>query len=166
LETEWLSPEPIPWERPEELAPDEEPVLEITGVGDEVVVVELVLVPVEPTVWTLPTTLMPVPEEPVPETTGVPVGWLATVPGPVTVPEPLTTVVTVPTGLLEPELLPEPVLTGTGVEATGVGVVGVGAVGAGVVVPPEVGLDGLGRRRGLAATGREMEAEVVRRCET
>jgi hypothetical protein len=168
VETEWLSPELTP----EELAPEEEPVLEMTGVDEEVV--EELLVPVEPTVCTLPTILMPVPDEPVPETTGVPLGWPATVPGPVTVPEPPTTVVTVPTGLLEPELpLPELVLTGTGAEATGVGVVGVG-VGVGVVVPaPVVPLPRVGRddpdpvlRLGLAATGCEMEAEPVERCDT
>ena len=156
---------------PEELAPEEEPVLEMTGVGVDGLP-ELPPVPVEPTDCTLPTTFMPLPEEPVPETTGVPVGWLGTVVGPVTVPVPPTVTVTVP-GLVEPELpLPEPVLaTGVGVEATGVvGVVGVGVVGVvdpPLVVPvPDVGLEVGVLGLGLLATGREIEAPPGVWCET
>ncbi|MGZ4193449.1 MAG: hypothetical protein ACXVRW_13415 [Solirubrobacteraceae bacterium] len=168
MEIVWLRPTLIPRESPE-LAPDEAPVREITGVVVDELLDE-VLVPVEPTEDTLPTTLMLLPEEPDPETTGVPEGFPATVPGLVTVPEPPTTVVTVPTGLLEPEPelpLPEPaatpvpeLTTGTGVEATGVVGVGVvGVVGVLVVPLPEVGVEDPVLRLGVVATGREMEAE-------
>jgi hypothetical protein len=174
----WLRPTPIPWEAPEETlgpapeetlgpAPEETPVREITGVDDAVPFEEL-LVPVDPTEETLPTTLMLDPEEPDPVPAGGPEGWLAPVPGPVTVPEPPTTVVTVPTGLLEPEVpLPDPVLTtGTGTEATGVGVVGEGVVVPDPVVPPEVGLDAPVPGLGLLATGREMDAGLGARWVT
>jgi hypothetical protein len=151
------------------LAPEEAPVLETTGVGVEVPPEEPPL-RAEPTEGTLPTTLMLLPEDPVPETTGVAVGWLATVVGPVTVPVPPTVTVTVPTGLLEPELpLPEPVLaTGVGVEATGVVVVVVGVVvpDPALVVPPDVGLELPPLAFGWLATGREIEAAPVLRRET
>jgi hypothetical protein len=105
------------------------------------------------------------PEEPVPETTGVPPGLVATEPGLVTVPPGLTTVVTVPEGLLEPEppptLVPSPpaLTTGTGVETTGVGVetvVGFPLPDVGLVEP---------KRVGVTATGREVEAEPECRCD-
>jgi hypothetical protein len=178
LETGWAGPTPIPRE-PEELAPEEAPVLEITGLGVPELPGEPPL-PVGPIDCTLPTTLMPLPDEPVLETTGVGwettgVGCVATVVGPVTVPEPPTTVVTVPTGLLEPALaLPEPLLA-TGVGVAGAGVVGVGGVGVvGVVVPevglvvplPDVGLEVWPLDFGLPATGREIEALPEPWCET
>ena len=167
LETGWEGPTAIPCE-PEELAPEEAPVLEITGLGVPELPGEPPL-PVGPIDCTLPITLMPLPDEPVLETTGVGwettgVGWVATVVGPVTVPEPLTTVVTVPMGLLEPALaLPEPLL------ATGVGVEGAGVVGpeVGLVVPlPEVGLEVWPLDFGVPATGREIEAVPEPWCET
>jgi hypothetical protein len=124
-------------------------------------------VPIVPTECTLPTTLMLEPEEPVTETTGVPLGLIMTEPGLVTVPPGLTTVITVRVGLLEPDPAPAPatLTTGTGVEATGVGV-GLGGVEVVGVEPvlPEVGLNEE-PREGVPATGREIEAELECRCD-
>ncbi|MFL5864537.1 MAG: hypothetical protein ACJ780_27875 [Solirubrobacteraceae bacterium] len=143
---------------------------------DETLVCEITGDDVELTCVAWLRTLTPLPEEPVAETTAVPIRLVAAVPELVTVPPLLTTVVTV---LLDPE--PElplealPLTTGTGAELTGVGVVGLaGAGGAGIagvpdpapvsplpepVVPlPEVGLEDPEVRLGLPATGREIDA--------
>lgn len=130
------------------------------------------------------------PDDPVDETTGVPVGWVPTVIGEVTGPLPeWMTVVTVPglpelEPLPEPELpeplpepeLPEPVDTGVagvGVLTTGVGVATTGTVGVvtgvvvtvvvpeGVEVLPEPLFDVPEPRVGRRpATGREIVAEL------